>query len=144
MRVNLTSEFSLPRDITKAVNIGDKPFSEHLKTFSVSHLREHMEGELVAIEEQGRRLCRRMTLGDLRKYKQMVADFIRACISQGLSLKEEQHTTGFGRTKMLSVIKTVNEKLLSLAQLLLSENQDPLKAMALVDEIRGLLLDLYA
>lgn len=144
MRVNLSSEFSLPRDMTKAVNTGDKVFSEHLKTFSTAYFKEHMEGELAAIEDQGRRLCRRMTLADLKKYRQMVANFIRGCISQGLSLKEEPHTTGFGRTKMLQVVKTINERLLSLAELLLSENRDPLEAMALVDEIRGLLLDLYA
>lgn len=143
MRVNLASEFSLPQDILKTSQRPEKSFHEHIKSYEMVYLKEQLEGELAAIEEQGRLLYQRRTLEDLRKYRQMVADFIRNCISQGLNLKQERHTTNFGRTKILSVLKTIDDKILSLAEQLIEENGDPLKILALVDEIRGLLLDLY-
>lgn len=144
MKVNLSPEFALPRDIMPRSGGSVRSFEEHLQAMTAMHLNEQMDGEMAAIQEQGRRLARSMSLADLKKYRDMVADFLRICIAGGLSCKEERLSSRYGRTKVLTIIKTVNQKLLALAEALLSENKDSLKVMALVDEIRGLLLDLYA
>jgi len=62
----------------------------------------------------------------------------------GFSFDEERLGSRFGRTKILAIVRTVNQKLVDLGKELLSSNKDSLKVLALVDEIRGLLLDLYA
>ena len=85
-----------------------------------------------------------MNIADLKEYKQKIADFLQLCISQGFCFKEEKLPYRYGRTKVLSIVKTVNQKLITLAEMLLSENSDSMKIVALVDEIRGLLLDIYA
>lgn len=144
MRINSSTKLSLPRDMAKVSTTADRGFSHQMKLFENAYLKEHMEGELAAIEEQGKNLCRRMNLSELNKFRRMVSEFIRSCIAGGLKLQEERYSPLKGRVKILSVIKTVDEKLLSLAELLMSENKDPLQVLALVDEIRGLLLDLYA
>ena len=45
---------------------------------------------------------------------------------------------------MYKIIKKVDEKLLELADAVISKEQKGLKVLDLVGEIRGLLLDLYA
>jgi len=144
MKVNLSPEFTLPRDIMPRSGSSVRSFEEHLQAMTEMHLSEQLDGQLAAIQEQGRRLARNMSLADLKRYRDMVADFLRMCIAGGLSCKEERLSSRYGRTKVLTIIKTVDRKLMALAEALLSENKDSLKVMALVDEIRGLLLDLYA
>lgn len=144
MKVNLSPEFTLPRDVVTKSSGSPRTFEEHLSAMTKIHLRERLDEELEAIFEQGRRLARSMNLSDLKKYRDMVANFLKLCIAGGLSCKEERLSLRYGRTKVLTIIKTIDRKLMALAEALLSENKDSIKVMALVDEIRGLLLDLYA
>jgi len=145
MRVEFSpADFSLPREITARATSPSQDFAISLADMKKIYLREELDDKLQAIQEQGRRLCRKMTLGDLKKFKQMVAEFLQFCLSKGLKLNQERLSSGSGKTKLLYIIETVDKKLLELAEELFSQNRDSLKIMALVDEIRGLLLDLYA
>jgi len=119
-------------------------FNEHLRIAEKAHLKQVFDMELNAISELGQRLVKTMSLADLKEYKQKVANFLKMCISQGFSFNEERLSSRFGRTKILAIVRTVNQKLVDLGKELLSNNRDSLKVLALVDEIRGMLLDLYA
>lgn len=140
----MSSEFSLPREITAKAERASQDFSIHLANMTKVQIKDELDGHLAAIQEQGRRLCRHMTLGDLKRFKQMVTEFLNLVINGGLKLERDKMYSGRGRSKLLYIIKTVDEKLLQLAEEVLSQNKDAFKIMALVDEIRGLLLDLYA
>ncbi len=131
------------KTIMKNDNSQKTHFARELKATVELHFKDQADMHMLAIQEQGRRLCRSMTLKDLKKYRQMVAEFLNMCISQGLCLTEERMPQRHGKTRLLSIIKTVNKKLIDLAEKLISEDKDPLQIIALVDEIRGLLLDLY-
>ncbi len=144
MRVSLSPEFGLPKDLLIHKEQSGQNFSEQLNVATKTHLKYQMDLEFNAINEIGQRLCKNMLLKDLKEYRQRIAEFLKICISQGFSFKENYFQTRYGRSKVLSMIKIVNQKLIDLAQELLSENQDSLKVMALVDEISGLLLDIYA
>jgi len=144
MRVEFSpADFSLPREITARASGSSQDFAINLADVKKVYLKEELDGKLQAIQEQGRRLCRKMTLGDLKKFKQMVAEFLQFCLSKGLKLNQDRMYSGSGRTKLLYIVETVDKKLLALAEELFSQNRDSLRIMALVDEIRGLLLDLY-
>ncbi|MDD4569764.1 MAG: YaaR family protein [Tepidanaerobacteraceae bacterium] len=143
MRVDLLPEYGLPKDILPRADRGHRSFNKHFEVAVDVHLRQQIDQELETIHEIGRRLSQSMSLADLKDYRQRIAKFLKMCISRGLCFKEENFPARYGRSKILSIVKTVNQKLLALAEVMLSENRDPLKAMALVDEIRGLLLDLY-
>jgi uncharacterized protein YaaR (DUF327 family) len=143
MRVSLSPEFGLPKDVLIHADQRNRNFSEHLQSAESVYIKQRMDLELNAIHEIGQRLSKNMSLSDLRKYRQKIAEFLKMCISQGFCFKEEKFPARYGRSKILSIVKTVNQKLIDLAEQLLSKNRDSLKVMALVDEIRGLLLDLY-
>lgn len=143
MKVNLQPEFALPKDILSKSRAKSTTFEEHLQSVTRTHITLKLNEELAAIQEQGRRLVKNMSLADLKRYRDMVAGFLKLCISMGLNYKEERFSSRYGRIKVLSVVEIVNQKLMALAEALLSENNESLKVLSLVDEIRGLLLDLY-
>ena len=140
----MSPEFGLPKALLTQAARGNQSFYEHFEAASKVHFIHHLDQELETIYEIGRRLSRTMNIADLKEYKQKIADFLQLCISQGFCFKEEKLPYHYGRTKVLSIVKTVNQKLITLAEMLLSENSDSMKIVALVDEIRGLLLDIYA
>jgi uncharacterized protein YaaR (DUF327 family) len=143
MRVNLSTDFTIPLDIISKKQTKDTLFDENLSKSYEIMKREQLDNELIAITKQGRKVCESLTLSDLKKYKEMVTNFLRICISGGLSYKEEEMTTRYGKTKILSTVKLINKKLMDLAETLVSQNQNALEIAAIVDEIRGLLMDLY-
>ncbi|TYP57390.1 YaaR family protein [Thermosediminibacter litoriperuensis] len=123
---------------------GGSRFQELLKSAREVCIREQLEGMLASIEEQGRRLVKTMSLADLKKYREMLARFLRQCVESGLDLKEERFFNRYGRQTVLTAVRIVDRKLLELTELVLSESADAVRVLAIVDEIRGLLLDLYA
>jgi len=144
MRVNLSTNYHLKSDIKTHHEKGQPGFDEQLRAAESTKLKQTIDMELDTISEIGKRLVKTMSLSDFKEFKQRIAGFLKMCISQGFSFREERLGARFGRTKILSIVKTVNQKLVDLGKELLSKNQDSLKVLALVDEIRGLLLDLYA
>lgn len=119
-------------------------FRDFLKSAQEVYSKEQLSLMLSSIEEQGKRLVKTMSLADLKKYKEMVGRLVKYCIELGLELKEERLFSGQGRQKVLTTVRIVDEKLIELTELLFSKNADAFRVLALVDEIRGLLLDLYA
>lgn len=144
MRVDMSTNYRIQKDIKLHQEQTQASFTEHLRAAETAKLRQTFDMELNAISELGQRLVKNLSLSDLKEYKEKVANFLKMCISHGFSFDEERLDSRFGRTKILAVVKTVNQKLVDLGNELLSSNKDSLKVLALVDEIRGLLLDLYA
>ncbi len=144
MKVDSLSEFGLPKDVLVHMDRKEQNFSKHLSAAKDIHLKNQMNFELDAINEIGRRLSENMFLSDLKEYRHRISKFLRTCISQGFHFKEEQFSAHQGRSKILSIIKIIDQKLIDLAEEFLSKEQDSLKILTLIDEIRGLLLDFYA
>jgi len=144
MRIDTSTNYRIQSEVKIHQEQGHTSFTEHLRTAESAQLKQAIDKELSAIAELGQKLVRNMSLSDLKEYKERVSNFLRLCISQGFSFDEERLGSRFGRTKILAIVRTVNQKLVDLGKELLSSNKDSLKVLALVDEIRGLLLDLYA
>ncbi|GAQ24850.1 MULTISPECIES: YaaR family protein [Tepidanaerobacter] len=143
MKVNLPVDFGLPRELLVTKKHESSIFYEELSKASKAQLKNQAEIELDIITKLGRTVCENMTLASLKEFKDRIAQFLNMCISGGLCFKEERFRDRNGRIKALSVVKIINQKLLELADELLSENKDSLKVIALVDEICGLLVDIY-
>ncbi|MCG0275080.1 MAG: YaaR family protein [Thermosediminibacteraceae bacterium] len=123
---------------------GANNFQDFLANAREVYTKEQLGDMLSSIEEQGKRLAKTMSLGDLKRYKEMLARFLKYCLEAGLELKEEKFFSQNGRQKVLAAVKIVDKKLLELTELVLSQSADAVRILAIVDEIRGLLLDLYA
>lgn len=143
MRIDLNTNLGISKDFSVKKDLQKSDFNQHVKTASHALVRQQLDDELDKINKQGKKLCDSMAMEDFVKFKKMVKNFLKQCISEGLRYKEHPLETRFGRKKILTIVEKVNEKLIKLLDEFILNNKDPLKIISLIDDIKGLLLDLY-
>ncbi|MGG3466042.1 YaaR family protein [Neobacillus pocheonensis] len=115
-------------------------FSEKQTYFA----KEQLHALLEDIHRQGERLARSRTLKDLHQYKGLIKSFLQDVVKFGLSLEE---TTSFSsmssRERKLKIIKEVDEKLVKLSQEMIEQEDENIRLLDSIGEIKGLLIDLY-
>ncbi len=96
------------------------------------------------IDDQGKTLSESRTVDELRKYKQLVKEFMDDAVKLGLSLEERKGFNRRGRTKVYKIVREVDHKLLDLTDAVIKEQKKGLDILNMVGEIRGLLVNIYA
>ena len=118
-------------------------FKRHLTNESEHAYTEHIKSLIVDIEKQGTILCRRADMGELQKYREMVTQLMNETVSNGFAFHKEGKIGINGRNKVFVTIRKINEKLDGLTQKILNEEKNNLNILNDVDDIRGLLVDMY-
>lgn len=75
------------------------------------------------IDEQGEVLSESRTVEELRKYKQLVKEFVEDAVQFGLSLEERRGFNRRGRTKIYKIVQEVDRKLLDLTDAVLAKQK---------------------
>ncbi len=96
------------------------------------------------IDDQGKVLSESRTVDELRKYKELVKEFMEDAVAFGLSLEERRGFNRRGRTKIYKIVKEVDRKLLDLTDAVLKQQKKGLDILNMVGEIKGLLVNIYA
>lgn len=95
-----------------------------------------------AITEQGERLKKRRDIKDMRHYRELVKDFMNEVVNRSHKFNRENFLDRRGRHRVYGIVRLVDEKLDLLAKELVNDEQDVIKILGSIDEIRGLLIDL--
>jgi hypothetical protein len=95
------------------------------------------------IDEQGEKLSKKRTFEELVKYKNMIQEFIKEAVEQMYKVKEEYSSYGSGNHKVYTIIEKVDENLEELTELVLSKQSTQLEILDRLDEVRGMLVDIY-
>jgi hypothetical protein len=95
------------------------------------------------IDEAGDKLKDNPNLNHFHAYRERVARFIRLFLSQAYVVKLTSEMTLAGRQRYLVLVKKIDEKLETLYQLFVQELLDIEDLLKGVEEVRGMLLDLY-
>lgn len=95
------------------------------------------------INETGKALVHSRNLSDLKRYKNAVADFLEEANRRTYQLKEESSWDFLGNRKHHMLIKKIDDKMEELTNEIKNEQEDNLRVLELVDEIRGLIVDEY-
>jgi uncharacterized protein YaaR (DUF327 family) len=126
--------------------IREKPVSEDfafsLKRLGDEGLAERLNTLIVDITAQGKKLNDHMDIGDLRRYKSLVGDFINEVVTHSHEFSRENFLDRRGRHRVYGIIRKVNAGLDDLAQELLKTEKDHLAILDKTNDIQGLLLDL--
>ena len=93
---------------------------------------------------QGDKLVKRMDITDMKKYRSLIKDFMNEIVNRSHKFSRENFLDRKGRHRVYGIIRLVDEKLDELATELLKDEKDKLAILARVDEIRGLILDIFA
>lgn len=107
-------------------------------------LAERLNLMMEEIVMQGDKIVKRMDVRDMRRYRTLIKEFMNEIVNRSHKFSRENFLDRRGRHRVYGIIRLVDEKLDELAQELVSEECDKLAILAKVDEIRGLLLDIFA
>ncbi len=149
MKIENSKEKKRITEITKRENkkIITPAESSFFKTFTETSQRlkkQKLNSLLQKIDSQSSELLNSFTLSALKEYKNLIREFIQIAISEIFKVNEKISTSSKGKSKILITVKTINSKLEELTQQFFNKNRDIIEFMAKLDQIRGLLINLYS
>lgn len=107
-------------------------------------LAERLNLMMQEITMQGDKIVKRMDVTDMKKYRALIKEFMNEIVNRSHKFSRENFLDRRGRHRVYGIIRLVDEKLDELAQELVKGECDKIAILAKVDEIRGLLLDIFA
>lgn len=119
-------------------------------TFSetVNAVAKEEEQRLEAIgqelDEQAKRFAKSPTMENLMKYREMISNFVASAVRRMYQMVQTTGWQGTGRQRIYSVVEKIDEALEEITESILSGQTNQLALLAKLDEIRGLVLDLYS
>lgn len=122
-------------------NIFDTDFISKFKEFSANsdnYLNELMQ----KIDNDGARLTKSINIVDLKCFKKAVSQFLKYLINSSLHFEKENVFDSRGRQQIFSMVKKVNQKLDELVASVMENQKDNIKVLKLIDDIRGMLIDI--
>ena len=140
IKVNNIQQVTQPTQ-TNQVQSGDQGFKFAL----ASNIAEH-ELQTMMLEEitmQGKKVGKRMDIREMKKYRMLIKDFMNEVVTRSHEFSRENYLDRRGRHRVYGIIRRVDELLDELAQELVKDEQDNIAILNKIDEIRGLLLDVF-
>lgn len=92
------------------------------------------------IKKKGNRLAITKCYSDVHSYKKMIKEYLQSVLSYMYNIKKD---ISFWQTQYFMTVDVIDTKLQELTELLLSEEKDNLKIASTIDEISGLVVDIY-
>ena len=124
------------------IDIVHSRFYDELKIAETQKVHIEFDNLVEEITKQGERFSRKPTFESLRIYKSMIMEFLKYVTKNMFAV---EHNTGGTRMKqkIYTVTKIIDTKLKSLTELIINQQTGNIELLATLDEIRGLLVDLY-
>lgn len=114
-----------------------------ISKISEQQLQERLSGLMADIVTSGERIKKHMDIRDMRNYRELVKSFLNEVVNHSHAFSRENYLDRRGRHRVYGIIRLIDENLDELAQQLIAEEKDSLAILNTVDEIRGLLLDIF-
>lgn len=114
-----------------------------LSNIEENELQAQLSLMMEEITQQGYRLGKRRDIRDMKQYRKLIQEFMNEIVSHTHEFSRENFLDKKGRHRVYGIIKQVNQALDELAEELLTEEKNNLEILSKIDEIRGLLLDIF-
>lgn len=135
---------------SQAIDITPKKEINAESDFKFTLLSKIGEGELQTklntmiqeINVQGDKIAKHMDIKDMKKYRELIKDFMNEVVTHSHKFSRENFLDKRGRHRVYGIVKLIDKNVDDLAQELLKEEKNHLGILGKIDEIKGLLLDL--
>ena len=142
IKVNNIAEITQVPD-TSQVEQGDGSFKFTLASaITDAELQQKIDSMLVDITAQGDRIARHMDIRDMRKYRELIREFMNEVVFRSHKFSRENFLDRRGRHRVYGLIKLIDSNLDELAQELVKDEKDHIAILSKIGEIRGLILDI--
>lgn len=118
-------------------------FSEELTKADELTVKERLESLLKKIDKQASRISKNTTIKEVLAYKKLISEFLKESVDAMVKFKKNSFLDSKGRHRIYGIIKRVDEELEGLTKDVLAKEKDNIKILKRLDDIRGLILDIY-
>jgi uncharacterized protein len=119
-------------------------FAESLRDSDSKRRHELCDSLLQQIDTQSEELRKGATPAGIKRYRKLVQAFMKEALGRSYELNQESHWDRSGNRKVMVTVKRINQSLEELTDSLINKEKKQIDLVAKLDEIRGLLVDLYA
>lgn len=140
------NQIAQPQNVesVKPTETPDVPFKFVLSSnVEEAELQQRLMGMMEEITMQGDRLKKKMDIRDMKHYRALIKGFMNEVVNRSHEFSRENFLDRRGRHRVYGIIRRVDAALDELAQELVKEEKDALSILGRIDEIRGLLLDIF-
>ena len=107
-----------------------------------AELNSRLNQLMTQITEQGERIAKHTDIADMKRYRELVKDFMNEVVNRSHEFSRENFLDRRGRHRVYGIVKLVDKNLDDLATELFKDEKDNLTILSKVGEIRGLLIDI--
>lgn len=151
MKIRTQKDRSLEREVLSGrptgishAHLQETPFLMALRRTINVRDEESLAQAFAAIEEAAAELRRSMTLRNLKRYKELIGAFISELTANAYSVHQDTGFDQYGHRRLYVIVQEIDQKLESLTREVIHGQADNLDLVSRLDEIRGLLLDIYS
>lgn len=135
-RVNRKNVVNQDRKIVSEKRDFSQSFNQARERKSEEQLKKIIED----IKQKGNRLVISKTYGDVVAYKKLIKEYLESILKFMYDTKKD---ISFWQTQYFITVDTIDEKLNELTDSLIKGEMDNLNIAASIDEIQGLIVDIY-
>lgn len=140
MEIKRVSTNSPVRSDDKRAIGNKKDFSQNFNFARDRKNEEDLKRMLEDIKKKGNRLTITKCYADVKAYKNMIKEYLSSVLSAMYNIKKD---ISFWQTQYFMTVDTIDQKLQELTDMLLSEQKENLDIASTIDDITGLMVDIY-
>lgn len=140
MEIGRVTRSTITTTDDKKVVTGRKSFSQSFGREKERKSQEQLKKMCDDIKKRGNRLVLTKTYADVRMYKKMIKEYLESVLQYMYDTKKD---ISFWQTQYFVTVDIIDEKLDELTNALLGEEKENLDVAATIDEIQGLIVDIY-
>jgi hypothetical protein len=126
------------------MQLQETPFLTALQKTINERDEDSLARAFAAIEEAAEVLRRSVTLRNLKRYKELIREFIRGLTADAYAVQQEVGFDQYGHRRLYLIIQEIDQQLESLTREVVHGQAANIDLVSRLDEIRGLLLDIYS
>lgn len=135
-RINRKNVLNQDRKIVSEKRDFSQSFNQARDRKSEEQLKKIIED----IQKKGNRLVISKTYGDVLAYKKLIKEYLESILKFMYDTKKD---ISFWQTQYFITVETIDEKLEELTESLIKGEMDNLNIASSIDEIQGLIVDIY-
>jgi uncharacterized protein YaaR (DUF327 family) len=115
-------------------------FSQNFSFARQQKSEQQLKDIMDDIKKKGNRLCITKCFADVKAYKNLIKEYLDSVLKHMYEVKKD---ISFWQTQYFITVDIVDAKLEELTQLLLNGEKENLEVANTIDEIAGLIVDIY-
>jgi len=118
-------------------------FVEEFDKVNEMNVKERLNNLLSRIDAQGERIKKNIDIKEVMVYKKLISEFLKESVDSMTQFSKKNVLDRRGRHRIYAIIKKVDTELEDLTKDVLEKEKDKIKILKRLDDIRGLILDIY-